>query len=155
MLRDVKGLAKHFTPETLRAYLLARSTRTADGCLIVRGYGTRRGVRQKVAGRAWAHLAAYAVFVGGYDPTLNVHHTCPAEDCIEPTHLRQISRAQSSRGRRQAPVCRNGHPREIDPRAGGYRRTCRECNRQAQRRWRQRQADEVALARASWRSPPD
>lgn len=154
MLHDVNGLAKHFTPETLRAYLLARATRTPDGCLIVRGYGSRRGTHQKVAGRAWAHIAAYAAFVGGYDPTLLVDHTCQADDCIEPSHLRQVTRAQNSRDRRQPPACRNGHPREPDTGTGGDRRGCRECNRLAQQRWRHRQAEEVAQARANWHAAP-
>lgn len=96
-------------------------------------------------------MAAYAVFVGGYDPALAVTHTCRTDDCIEPTHLRQVEPSDTRRGRRQRPVCRNGHPRETDPATGGYRRTCRECNREAQRRWRQRQADELARARANWR----
>ncbi|RZU75856.1 hypothetical protein EV384_4426 [Micromonospora kangleipakensis] len=149
MLPRVKGLSRHFTEESLRAYLLARSERRDDGCLIVRGYGSRRDVHQKVAGRAWAHIAAYAVFVGGYDPALDVDHRCAARDCIEPTHLRQVSRAVTCRDRRQEARCRNGHAREIDEVTGRYRRVCRTCNREAQRRWRDRRAAEVATARAT------
>jgi hypothetical protein len=155
VLADVKGLSKHFTEDTLRAYLLARSTRIQDGCLIVRGYGSRAGVYQKVAGRAWAHIAAFVVFVGGYDPRLDVDHTCGVKDCIEPTHLRQLTRADNCRGRQREPHCRSGHVREIDEATGRYRRGCRACNRDAQRRWRQRQAEELARARASIGWPRD
>lgn len=143
----IKGLSKHFTEESLRRYLLERATRVESGCLIVRGYGRQRGVYQKVAGRAWAHIAAYAVFVGGYDPRLDVDHTCGVKDCIEPTHLRQVSRAENCRTRARRTRCRNGHEREIDETTGAYRRSCRRCNRDAQRRWRQRQAVEVQRAR--------
>ncbi|MFG1953459.1 HNH endonuclease [Micromonospora sp. NPDC048830] len=153
MLSDIKGLARHFTAESLREYLLRRSVRTDDGCLIVRGYGGQRGVYQKVAGRAWAHIAAFVVFVGDYDPTLDVHHVCNVKDCIEPTHLRQVTRAENCRIRSRSPRCRNGHEREIDDRTGQYRRACRACNREAQRRWRERQAAEVARARAGYGAP--
>lgn len=150
MLSVVTGLSRHFTEESLRAHLLARSRRRSDGCLIVRGYGPHRGVRQKVAGRAWAHIAAYVVLVGGYDPTLDVDQVCGVGDCIEPTHLRQVSRAETARNRRQEPRCRNGHEREIDEATGRYRRVCRECNREAQRRWRDRRSGEVAAGRAAF-----
>ncbi|MDZ5443645.1 HNH endonuclease [Micromonospora sp. 4G57] len=149
MLSRVPGLSRHFTEESLRSHLVDRSVRRDDGCLIVRGYGARRGVHQKVAGRAWAHIAAYVVFVGGYDPALDVDHRCASLDCIEPTHLRQATRAESCRGRRQEPRCRNGHEREIDEATGRYRRVCRLCNREAQRRWREHRAAEIVTARAT------
>ncbi|MEW2382193.1 HNH endonuclease [Micromonospora sp. NPDC047707] len=148
MLSQINGLSRHFTEDTLRAYLLSRAVRLDNGCLVVRGYGSRRGVYQKLAGRAWAHVAAYVVFVGDYDPTLEVRHDCAAPDCIEPTHLRQLSHAQNCRERTQRPQCRNGHDRETDPGTGRYRRVCRICNRAAQRRWRERQAALVAEGRA-------
>ena len=150
MLSAVNGLSKHFTEDSLRSYLLDRSTRTDQGCLIVRGYGDQRGVYQKVAGRAWAHIAAYAVFVGEYDPLLDVDHRCGVKDCIEPSHLQQLTRADNCRTRVRQRQCRNGHDREIDGTTGEYRRSCRQCNRDAQRRWRQRQAAEVERARTSW-----
>ncbi|WP_416904295.1 HNH endonuclease [Micromonospora echinospora] len=149
MLSRVNGLSRHFTPDSLREHLLARSVRADTGCLVVHGYGTRRGVHQKVAGRAWAHIAAYAVFVGDYDPDLEVDHTCGVADCIEPAHLRQVTHAENCRDRTRPPRCRNGHEREVDPGTGTYRRVCRACNREAQRRWRQRQSAEVAQARVA------
>lgn len=152
MLSRVKGLSRHFTEETLRAYLLDRAVRLDDGCLIVRGYGDRRGVHQKLAGRAWAHIAAFVVFVGDYDPALDVQHLCGAPDCIEPSHLRQGTPVED-RPRRQRPRCRNGHDRDIDPATGRYRKVCRSCNRDAQKRWRERQAAQVAEARASYGRP--
>ncbi|WCN78616.1 HNH endonuclease [Micromonospora sp. LH3U1] len=150
MLSAVKGLSRYHTEESLRAYLLERSHRTDDGCLVIHGYGPRRGIHQKVAGRAWAHIAAFVVLVGGYDPTLDVDQTCGAADCIEPTHLRQVSRSETCRTRSQAAQCRNGHDRELDATTGRYRRVCRVCNQEAQRRWRERAAAEVAQARAAY-----
>lgn len=151
MLSQVTGLSRHFTEESLRAYLLGRAERSPTGCLVVRGYGGRRGVHQKLAGRAWAHVAAYVVFVGGYRPDLEVRHDCGVPDCIEPTHLRQLSHADNCRERRQQPTCRNGHDREVDPATGRFRKVCRRCNSDAQRRWRERRAAEVAAARAGYR----
>ncbi|WP_089154029.1 HNH endonuclease [Micromonospora sp. NBS 11-29] len=151
MLSQVTGLSRHFTEESLRAYLLARSQRLPSGCLVVRGYGDRRGAHQKLAGRAWAHIAAYVVFVGGYRPDLEVHHDCGVPDCIEPSHLRQLSHADNCRERHQRPTCRNGHDREVDPATGRFRKVCRRCNGDAQRRWRERRAAEVAAARAGYR----
>jgi hypothetical protein len=142
VLDKVPGLSRHFTVDSLREYLLARSTRTPGGCLVIRGYGKQRGVYQKVAGRASAHVAAYAVFVGPLQPGLEIDHTCGVKDCIEPTHLRQLSHAENCASRAQADVCRNGHPRERDPATGRYRKQCRACNAAAQRRWRARQAEE-------------
>ncbi|WP_203856838.1 HNH endonuclease [Plantactinospora mayteni] len=150
MLSQIKGLSRHFTEETLRAYLLDRSARVEDGCLVVRGYGSQRGEYQKLAGRAWAHIAAYVVFVGDYDPELEVDHLCGVPDCIEPTHLRQVSHAENCRRRKQQPRCRNGHDREIDIHTGRYRKVCRRCNGDAQKRWRERQARQVAEGRASY-----
>lgn len=155
MLADIKGLSKHFTEDSLRAYLLERSTRTEAGCLTVRGYGSQRGVYQKVAGRAWAHIAAFVLFVGDYDPVLDVDHTCGVKDCIEPAHLRQVTHAENCRTREQRPHCRNGHEREIDNATGRYRRDCRVCNRATQRRWRERRADEVARARSATAWPQE
>ncbi|MFG1674515.1 HNH endonuclease [Micromonospora sp. NPDC049282] len=151
MLSQVTGLSRHFTEESLRAHLLSRSERSPTGCLIVRGYGGRRGVHQKVAGRAWAHVAAYVVLVGGYRPDLEVRQDCGVPDCIEPTHLRQLSHADNCRQRQQQPTCRNGHDREADPATGRFRKVCRRCNSDAQRRWRERRAAEVAAARAGYR----
>ncbi|GIJ20858.1 hypothetical protein Vlu01_14820 [Micromonospora lutea] len=154
VLSEINGLSRHFTEDTLRAYLLSRTTRTDSGCLIVRGYGSRRGVYQKLAGRAWAHIAAYAVFVGGYDPALEVHHDCGVPDCIEPTHLRQLNHADNCRQRTQRLRCRNGHERETEPGTDRLRRVCRTCNRLAQKRWRERQAAEVAEARTAYGRGP-
>ncbi len=150
MLSQVSGLSRHFTEESLKAYLLQRSERLPTGCLIVRGYGSRRGVHQKLAGRAWAHVAAYAVLVGGYQPGLDVHHVCGVPDCIEPTHLRQLAHADNCRTRKRQPRCRSGHDREVDPTTGRYRKVCRRCNSEAQKRWRDRQAAQVADARAAY-----
>ncbi|MEV6693734.1 HNH endonuclease [Micromonospora sp. NPDC051196] len=154
MLSQINGLSRHFTERTLRAYLLSRSTRADNGCLVVRGYGPQRGVYQKLAGRAWAHIAAYVVFVGGYDPSLEVHHDCGIPDCIEPSHLRQLSHADTCRERARQPRCRNGHDREIDPATGRLRRVCRSCNREAQQRWRERQAAAVANGRVTYGRQP-
>jgi hypothetical protein len=138
-LSQVTGLAKHFTPETLRAHLLSRSVRTPSGCLEYQGYAANPRVYQKLSSRAWAHVAAYAAFIGDYDPTLDVEHSCDNPPCIEPTHLRQMTHAENMRrraGRTNRSSC--DHPRERDDL--GRLKRCRLCNAENQRRWQQRQA---------------
>lgn len=95
-------------------------------------------IYQKGPGRAYAHIAAYVLFVGPRDPTLDVSHLCDNPPCIEPTHLTQETRAQNlarRAGRTNRSSC--NHPRE-HTRDGRLKR-CRACNAAAQRRWQERQ----------------
>ncbi|MEU8077720.1 HNH endonuclease signature motif containing protein [Catellatospora citrea] len=143
MIANVTGLAKHFTPETLRTHLLSGAERTASGCLEYRGYGKDRLAYQKLNQRAWAHIAAYAVFVGDIDPELVIDHLCNNPPCIEPTHLRQVTPQENYRRRRGTSSRPCGHPRQVDPESGRLLR-CNPCNAEAQKRWRTRTPTEAA-----------
>jgi len=135
---NVRGLPKHFTEQSLREYLLSRSERMPSGCLEFRGYSPRHAY-QKGPSSAWAHIAAYAAFVGPIDPTLEIHHRCENPPCIEPTHLQQVTRAENGARRRgKKPVNSScTHERAVDPLTGRLQK-CNPCNAEAQRRWRER-----------------
>jgi HNH endonuclease len=138
-MNGVRGLPKRFTEESLREYLLSRTERMPNGCLEFRGSGPRHAY-QRGPGRAWAHIAAYAAFIGPIDTTLVIDHICENPPCIEPTHLRQVTRAENAARRRgkkpRGSSCT--HERVIDPETG-YLQKCNPCNAEAQRRWRERQ----------------
>ena len=153
MIEGVRGVSAGIGVKEARRLLLDGSVRTEDGCLVFAGYGNRRGVHQKTAGRAWAHILAYVVWVGPRDPALIVAHVCDRKDCVEPTHLTQLPHAENMARLAAAhrPNCRAGHPREIDARTGRLRTACRRCNAEAQKRWRRRQAE----ARAQSLTPAD
>lgn len=143
MLDNVKGISKCWQdPVTLGLYLLVRSERSADGCLIVRGFGQYRNVYQKVAGNAWAHIVAYALWVGPRDPRLDVHHKCRRRDCIEPQHLEQITHRDNCRADSDPERCPYGHERQVDQATGRYL-LCKPCNQDACRRYQQRKKRKI------------
>jgi len=62
------------------------------GALEKTGYG-----RRKVKGKMWmAHRFAYQEHYGDLDPDLVVDHLCFNRACVEPTHLRQITREENA-----------------------------------------------------------
>lgn len=138
----VPGLFVHLSrnPEALRDLIMERSTRDDNGCLIIRGYGRYRGVYQKIGGRAWAHVASYVAFVGPLIPGHDVAHLCGGKDCVEPTHLKLMTRSENILGDsiRRAPRGNCAHPRERG--ADGKLIRCKGCNLESQRRWLQRNA---------------
>lgn len=62
------------------------------GAIEKTGYG-----RRKVKGKMWmAHRFAYQEHYGDLSPDLVVDHLCFNRGCVEPTHLRQITREENS-----------------------------------------------------------
>jgi hypothetical protein len=89
-----------------------------------------------------AHRAAYEIFVGPIPAGMTVDHLCFVPACVNPEHLRLLTRSENSRKQRAAEQthCSNGH--EMTP-ENTYRRTqggrgCRACNLDAVRRYKQR-----------------
>lgn len=138
----VPGLSKRLASdvESLRKLLTDRSTRLPDGCLTIHGYGSQRGVYQKIAGRAWAHVASHAAFIGPIPSGFDVAHSCLRKDCIEPSHLSLKTHRDNclEDAVRRMPDGRCGHSRKRAE--SGRLVPCATCNTAHQRRWRERNA---------------
>lgn len=95
-----------------------------------------------------AHRVAYQLFVGEVPDRHDVHHRCDVRSCVNPAHLRALSRAdhmrQDGRWGRLATlqngegVCRNGHDVGAagTVKRGGGKRVCRICNSENGKRYR-------------------
>lgn len=98
-----------------------------------------------------AHRLAYEWTIGPIPEGHHLHHTCGNTTCVNPEHLepvtpgehlteRTLTSFQSQNARKTH--CPQGHPYDdentyLQPnRHGGRSRVCRECLRQAKRKWR-------------------
>lgn len=101
-----------------------------------------------------AHKYAYQALVTEVPPGLELDHLCHVRHCVNPWHLEPVTREVNNDRRRSpggwsslsADVCRNGHIRDqantyVSPSGD---RTCRPCNRAAQRRMQARKASAAA-----------
>lgn len=137
-----------------------------DTCWFWRGETNRYGYgvlgfydENRRVGIAAAHRLAYEWLVGPISEGLTIDHLCRVRNCVNPSHLELVTRAENVLRGESAPAenarkthCDAGHPFSesntyITP-AG--RRQCRTCQRERKRRWlRQRQAESVSLSEAS------
>ena len=86
-----------------------------------------------------AHRVSYEMFVGKIPIGLDIDHLCRIRSCVNPNHLRILTRQQNVMCgqhpnviRSRANRCLRGHTFDyVDPR--GHKR-CRECRRQRDRR---------------------
>lgn len=113
----------------------------ASGCwnwklgLSVGGYGTTA-----MYGKTWpAHRLSYFLFVGDFDPALDIDHLCRNRRCCYPEHLEPVpARVNLFRSTNHivsqltATHCPKGHPYDAENlhvRPSG-RRACRACQRE-------------------------
>lgn len=126
--------------------LMERVFLTPDGCWLWKLSTNRDGYGQmKFDGRnLLAHRVAFEVFVGPIPDGLHLDHLCRVRSCCNPEHLEPVSATENSRrawATRRRSTCPSGHPLTGDNRyihsAG---QACKECRRQAVRRYRARLA---------------
>ncbi len=99
-----------------------------------RGYGQLRWKGKK----ALAHRVVYELLRGPIEET-DLDHLCRNTSCVNPDHLEPVSHQQNmARGiRATRSHCAKGHDYDGLYTSSGHRR-CRQCNREAQRRYKQR-----------------
>ena len=121
-----------------------------DDCVIWHGRKDSRGYGRRSWGSAKgvpAHRVAYIEAFGAVPDGMTVDHLCFNPPCVNPQHLRLLTRSENSQNQRSAAQthCSNGH--EYTP-ANTYfrtsrcagRRQCRTCNRDAVRRYKERKS---------------
>ena len=89
-------------------------------------------------GKNQPHRRAYRLLVGPIPRGLQLDHTCFVRHCVNPDHLEPVANAENQRraaARRM--TCRRGHDRSLSRISGGEI-VCRVCERESQRRYRER-----------------
>lgn len=140
--------------DPFQQYILDRVVVDQAGCWIWRlsldrdGYGY--GCFQK---RKWrAHRLSYEAFVGAISDGLQIDHLCRVRNCVNPSHLEQVTCAENVRrgeaGSQAKSACKRGHDFSVHGviRKSGAKQ-CRECDRIRSRNW---YAANTELARASY-----
>jgi hypothetical protein len=84
-------------------------------------YGVYRG--------KYAHRVLYEKFIGPIPKNFVIDHICRVHDCVNPVHLRAITRGQNADANRIKTHCPRGHAYDarntyIDPKGGRRCRTC-------------------------------
>lgn len=132
---------------TLESLAAATSTPPGSTCWIwshhVDKYGYGR-VYFRTQG-ALAHRAAYELKHGPIPDGMTVDHLCFTTACINPDHLRLLTRLENQKNQRCArwTHCSNGHEFTSEntydrSESTGGQRQCRACNRAAARRYKAR-----------------
>lgn len=140
---------RHMRPPLDR--LMARVTKSADGCWLRSGSGTRNGYSTIGRGRSGegtttAHRLMWEITNGPVPPGIMVCHTCDVRRCVNPAHLflgtaKDNTQDMLAKGRFVNSQARRTHC----PRSHAYdeantyrdkrgRRQCKECKRAWNRR---------------------
>ena len=96
------------------------------------GYG-RFGIGRKAHE---AHRVSFKLFNGNIGENLCVDHICKVRSCVNPNHLRLLTREENSKNQINAnslkKVCKNGHEFSLR----NNKRICRECQAKASQKYR-------------------
>lgn len=112
------------------------------GCWLWVAHVSRDGYGRFGIGRTAheAHRVSYKLFNGEIHSDLCVDHMCRVRSCVNPDHLRLLTRAENTRNQVSAnslkEICKNGH--ELPLQQG--RRVCKPCQAKASQRYRERYA---------------
>jgi hypothetical protein len=130
--------------------IAAKIDRTPD-CWVWTGASSRGYGQVSVAGRIRpAHVVVYEALVGPVGEGLQLDHLCRNRLCVNPAHLEPVTpRLNTLRNTGPSAAnavkeqCPKGHPYDEANtiRYPDGRRWCRVCNRELNRRWRERRAD--------------
>lgn len=131
---------------------------TESGCFLwigtinKNGYGKLSYSRNGKRYVKWAHRVSYETYVGKIPEGLDLDHKCRVRCCINPNHLEPVTRSENSkRGisgevvrerRKNVHFCKNGHlysDENVRKNKHSNARVCKECQRLAMRRYRERQ----------------
>lgn len=109
-----------------------------------------------MSGKKYAYRLVYEAAFGRPCPEGIAHHTCEDPSCVNPLHLEFISQADHLRehslvGDNHQGLkthCPQGHPYDSENTVyvkgrSGRERVCRICRREAGRRWRAKQAENM------------
>lgn len=122
-------------------YFASRVQVTEQGCWEWSLWRTPAGYgRAKFSGRTsavGAHRISYETHVGPIPDGMTVDHLCFNPPCVNPEHLRLLTRSENAKNQRDAHKthCKWGHelsPENVRRRRNG-RRDCKTCNRDRER----------------------
>ena len=114
-----------------------------SGCWLWVGASDKNGYgRVSIKSRAvWAHRATYEHYIKPIPPTMVLDHRCRQPSCVNPSHLRIVTRKQNAlenseslaAKEAQQTHCLHGHPFDVQNtyivhRARGIKRVCRTCD---------------------------
>jgi hypothetical protein len=115
-----------------------------DGCWVWTGTLHRTGYGQIKVGRVMrqAHRAAFTTFYGPIPAGYELHHVCGRKACVNPAHLKLITRREHARLSESAQKrwCKNGHEYTYEntyTRPNGQR-DCRACIRARVQRYKRK-----------------
>lgn len=101
-----------------------------------------------------AHRWAYEFLVGPIPDGLQLDHLCRNRKCVNPEHLEPVTAKENvdrgQLGYLNRDVCKNGHnindPSNVYARPSDGAKQCRQCNREAQARYKARKRAKLAVA---------
>jgi hypothetical protein len=148
------------TPEQLERFMAKVDLDEPEGCWPWRASLGTASYGQFFLDRRTrlAHRVSYEHFVGPIPAGLELDHlchtaddscdgglACPHRRCVNPAHLEPVTNVVNVRrgARARSAYCSHGHPfdERNTYRPGGGHRHCRECNREAARRYKSRRKE--------------
>ena len=115
-----------------------------SGCWLWDAYVSKNGYGRFGIGRTVyeAHRISYKLFKGEIPEGMCVDHMCRVRSCVNPSHLRLLTREENVRIQVNAnsmkTVCKEGHNFTAD----GNRRKCKICQAAASKRYRARKKND-------------